>query len=95
MAVQTFTRTLFHDDLTKAQVKVLFFENNKYTDEKPVGEFTYKNGITKWQIVQGGKEAKALEQVCDKDEYDEYLILYFENGDNEIYPNNKVAMFIL
>ena len=94
MAVRTYTRTLFHDDLREATIILNFFENNKYEDEEPVNTIRVK-GLKKWQLVEGGDEAKALEEVCEKDEYNEYLVLYFENGDNEIYPNTKVVMFVV
>lgn len=94
MATKTYTRTLFHDDLTQAKVTLYCFKNNKYTDAEPFHTI-HLNGITQWDIVEGGEEAKACERVCDKDEYDEYLVLHRPNGDTDIYPNTKVAMFIL
>ena len=90
-----YTRTLFHDDLTEALVTLYFTNAPKYEehdiDEDNKVEF---RGITKWSIIEGGKEAEAIETAFDEDEYHEYLILTFANGKQEVYRNSHVIMFI-
>ena len=94
---RTYHGTLFHmEDLPEADVKLLFYENDKYThpDEEP--NEVHVKGLTSWDIIEGGKEAEEIEALTgDIDEHHEYLVLHFEGGCVNIYRNSHVAMFVL
>ena len=104
MASKTYTGTWMCPDLTKAEITLYISQVNKYergsriymNGEEPEDETkVVLTGVKSWTLVEGGEEAKAVEQVTNiKDEYDEYLILRFEDGKTEIYPNTRVTMFI-
>ena len=68
----------------------------KYTASKEVFENSKRvayNDIEKWEIVTGGIEAKEIEDSGLVDEYHEYLILYFADGDTATFRNSYVDMF--
>lgn len=94
----TFTRTLFHEDLREAKVKIIAYKHTKYEAlEGEESEITYK-GLTSWDVIEGGEEAEALEAETDEsgiDEYHEYLILHFEDGTQATFRNSHVDMFIV
>lgn len=90
----TYTRTLFYEDLTEARVILCLTEGLKHEDENRQ-EITV-TGLKAWTIVEGGKEAEEIEKVFGiEDEYHEYLILNFANGEIRVYRNSHVVMFIL
>lgn len=93
----TYTRTLFHPDLTTATVILYITEGTKYEiEDLDNAERIETTGLKSWTIVEGGAEADAVETIMDEvDENREYLILQFENGRNEFYRNSHVTMFIL
>lgn len=97
----TYHRTLFYEDLAEAKVVLYFSDTDKYAngsriygnccDEDRKIEFT---GLQSYTIVEGGKEAEAVETIMDEvDENHEYLILNFKDH-NEFYRNSHVVMFI-
>jgi len=100
---RTYTGTLFHPDLTEAEVRLYVSKKNKYergsriymADDVPEDEELLEfTGLRRWDVIEGGKEAEVLEEIVDEiDENHEYLVLYFENK-VEIYCNSKVTMFI-
>ena len=94
----TYTRTLFHSDLTEAKVDLYLTKENKYTDLKNLDDAEHIEivGLKKWTVVEGGAEADAVETIMDDlDENREYLILEFTNGKCEFYRNSHAVMFIL
>ncbi len=91
----TYTRTLFIDDLRKATFKLYITEGLKWEDrnEKEI-EYT---GVTAWDIIEGGEEAEEIERETDSnsaDENHEYLVLHFENGETATFRNSHVDMHI-
>ena len=53
------------------------------------------DGITSWEIVSG-YEAWEIERETDEasiDDYHEYLVLHFENGETSTFRNSYVDMF--
>ena len=93
---KTYTRTMMHADLTKATVEIEVHEALKWEatqeDEKVV---TY-NGIKAWTIVSD-EDAAEIESMTDAsgiDEYHEYLVLHFANGETATFRNSHVDMFI-
>ena len=93
----TYTGTLFHHDLTEVTIKLYIHEALKYeaTEEDEIKvEYT---GVKAWTLVEGGKEAEEIEANTDEsgiDEYHNYLILHFENGETATFRNSHVDMFI-
>lgn len=93
---KTYTRTMMHTDLTKAKVEIDVHESLKWEatqeDEKVV---TY-SGIKAWSIISD-EDAAEIESMTDAsgiDEYHEYLVLHFENGETATFRNSHVDMFI-
>lgn len=98
---KSYNSTLFAPDLTKATIKLFIYEGCKYNDKAecriPLSEMEY-NGITGWDIIEGGKEAEEIESHCDGnciDEYHEYLVLHLLNGNTATFRNSYVDMFII
>ena len=93
---KTYTSTLFIHDLTKATVVLRIYGNTKYEAADEQGkEVTYKN-VRAWSIVDGA-DAKELEAETDGsciDEYGEYLVLEFADGDTATFRNSHVDMWV-
>nr|DAU61215.1 MAG TPA: hypothetical protein [Caudoviricetes sp.] len=97
----TYNRTMMIEDLTKAVVELHIYENCKYTTkraelakEEIMVSYT---GVKSYSIIEGGKEAKAIESITDAsgvDEYHEYLVLHFENGTTSTFRNSHVDMLV-
>ena len=52
-------------------------------------------GITSWEIISG-EDAEEILRDTDYtcvDDYNEYLVLYFENGSQATFRNSYVEMF--
>lgn len=105
MAYRNYYRTLFHEDLTEAEITLYISNINKYdrgsriymADKEPEDEEKIiLTGLKSWTIVEGGPEADAIESLAGipADENHEYLILNFANGKTEIYRNSYITMFI-
>ena len=95
--MRTYTRTLFYDDLTEAEVDLYITDKTKYDssidDEKKIR----LSGVKSWTIVEDDDEARALEMFLSDDnidEYHEYLIITFVDNTTTIYRNSHVTMFI-
>lgn len=76
-------------------VKLKVYDKCKYdvTSEK-IAEVEYK--INGFKVIHGGKEAQEIEKMTDGnsvDDFHEYLVLEFENGDTSTYRNSYVDMF--
>lgn len=96
----TYTRTLFHQDLTTATFELFHTEKAKW-DETELNEETVESltGVKSWTIIEGGEEAEDIEQFYidpeNADECHEYLILNFADGSMRAYRNSHVVMFIM
>lgn len=96
---RTYTRTLFHPDLKEATIELYITDRVKWEtdpegnmpDEQKV-EYT---GVVAWDIIEGGPEAEEIEQDGLIDEYHEYLVLHFEDGNTATFRNSHVDMFII
>ena len=94
---RTYERTMFIEDLTKATIRLYVFNESKYTaniNDKLEVEYT---GVKAWSVIEGGKEAEAIESIVDKDGIDEnheYLVLHFANGTTATFRNSHVDMFL-
>ena len=93
----TYARTLFHPVLSECTFKLYIHEATKYeADENDEIKVEY-NGVTAWDIIEGGDEAQEIESMTDDsgiDENHEYLVLHFENGETATFKNSHVDMFI-
>ena len=92
---KTYTRTMMVEDLTKATVELFVTEGLKWEDPEEI-RVEYK-GVASWDIISGGTEAEEIEAETDADgidEYHEYLVLHFENGNTATFRNSHVDMFI-
>ena len=94
---RTYERTMFIDDLTKAEIRLYVFNESKYTaDINDKIEVKY-TGVKAWSIIEGGKEAEAIESIVDVDGIDEnheYLVLHFADGTTSTFRNSHVEMFL-
>ena len=100
MAQRTYTKTMFHRNLEEAKVLLYIYDTCKYTDDfhyspEERTEVNY-TGLTSWTVVEGGKEAEEIEAHTDCiDEFHEYLILRFANGETATFRNSHVTLFII
>lgn len=92
---KTFNRTMFIDNLPEAQVKVIIYDRYKYDRQSKAKERLYFTGLTSWDSISGGDEAKKIEADTDIiDDYHEYLILHFKDGTKRLFCNSYVDLFI-
>ena len=77
-------------------VKIKIYDKCKYNREsKKVAEVEYKN-IESYEIVSG-ENAKRIGETTDansRDDFNEYLIITFEDGTASTFRNSYVVMFI-
>lgn len=78
------------------KVKVKVYDEVKYspTSEK-VAEVEY-DGVKGFDVVSDPATVEEIENCTDAnsiDEYHEYLILYFENGETSTFRNSHVDLF--
>lgn len=92
---KTFNRTMFIDNLPEAQVKIIIYDRYKYDRQSKAKERLYFTGLTSWDSISGGDEAKKIEADTDMiDDYHEYLILHFKDGTKRLFCNSYVDLFI-
>ena len=96
--IRTYERTLFMDneELQKAKARVIVYLGSKYETPEAVAEKEY-TGLTRWDIIEGGEEAEAIEAETDEsgvDEHHEYLRLHFNDGTTATFRNSHVDFFI-
>lgn len=102
---RTYTETWMksNERLQKAVIELVIYKQSKYshilTDEEVeegMTEIKY-TGLTSWDIIEGGEEAKAIEAESDGsciDDNHEYLVLHFNDGTDATFRNSYVDMFI-
>ena len=96
----TYTRTLFVNDLSEVKVIIYITEGCKYTAKSidDLGEervVEYNGGLKSWDVVEGGPEAEEIEAYADDsciDEFHEYLVLHFTDGSMATFRNSHVDM---
>ena len=77
------------------KVAIIGYEKTKYEAEEHAFRVEYEN-VKNWKVVQG-EEATAIGQTTDeasRDEYNEYLVLTFEDGEEATFRNSHVDLFI-
>lgn len=94
----TYTGTMMIANLEEAEVKVIMFDGNKYTDSN-LGKEREVNytGLTSWDVISGGEEASELEAQTDAESVDEdheYLVLHFNDGTAATFRNSHCDLFI-
>lgn len=94
----TYTGTLRYatsEKLQKANVTIEIHDVVKYECEEAVSEMNY-TGLTSWDIISGGEEAEAIENIFGiMDDFHEYLVLHFNDGRVATFRNSYVVMFII
>lgn len=97
--IRTYNQTwvISKERLPKATFTVLVHKATKYEAE-PEDEIEVNyTGVQSLDIIEGGKEAEEIEAETDAsgvDEYHEYLVLHFENGETATFRNSHVDLFI-
>lgn len=74
--------------------KVYVYAECKYKADTEVLENSKEveyNGIESWEIISG-EDAREIEEQGLVDDYNEYLVLNFENGDTATFRNSYVDM---
>ena len=96
---RTYTRTLMKADLSNAKVTLDIYNVDKYTADAVDFEdciHVEYDGIKSWSVIEGGKEAEAIEMLSDMvDEHHEYLVIELLDGSLATYRNSHVDMFLL
>ena len=97
------TWTMSNARLQKAIIRLMIYKENKYSDvltaeqvEEGMNEVSY-TGLTSWDIIEGGEEARQIEAESDGsciDDNHEYLVLHFDDGTDATFRNSYVDMFI-
>ena len=95
--INSYNRTLFKPDLTKATFELYLTDEVKYDVddlETEATKVTYK-GVKSWDLIEGGPEAEEIEKYSDMmDEEHAYLVLHLSNGETATFRNTHVTMFI-
>ena len=102
MAKTTYTHTwrMTNEELQQATFRLeVFGDITKYdsfrSDEEP--KHINYTGVKAWTMVAGGPEAEEIEadlNDLDCDEFHEYLILHFNNGEQATFRNSHVDLWI-
>lgn len=91
---RTYTGTMMRPDLRTAEIEIEAYDTCKYYGKAHGVSVTY-NGITAWDIIEGGKEAEEIEKDTDCiDDFHEYLVLHLLNGETATFRNSYVDMWI-
>lgn len=69
------------------------YDGCKYTAESEVRHEVIYESVSRFEVVNG--EDIDLNGMDTPDEYNEYLILHFENGDTATFRNSHVDIFNL
>lgn len=98
MAKRTYEGTwmISKEKLPKATFKIEIYTKMKYDQYEPDVVVEYK-GVTSWDMIEGGEEAKAIEADADAnsiDEYHEYMVLHLANGETATYRNSHIDAHI-
>lgn len=78
-----------------AEVKIKVYDKVKYLNEsEKVAETTYKPGeVTGYEVVNKTADEIAAEGFDDVDDFGEYLVLTFADGNTATFRNSYVDMF--
>ena len=82
---------------TGATVELEIHKEVKYFDQSENLPVVKYSDVTAWEVV-GGDAAAQIEAESDGsciDEFHEYLILYFANGETAVFRNSYVDLFII
>ena len=96
---KTYDRTMFitNEELQKTTIRLYVSEGCKYLarGEEEEKEITY-TGLTRWSIVSSDDAAEIERDLSEeeKDEFNEYLVLEFNDGTTATFRNSHVDMFI-
>lgn len=76
-------------------VEIYTHDSCKYVKgAREISKTTYTD-VTCWDIIEGGAEAEEIEKNGLVDDYHEYLVLHFLNGNTATFRNSYVDMFAL
>lgn len=101
---RTFNKTFFSDDLRDSIFKLKLYNDCKldrtgeYKDKDLDETVIRYTGVTSWDIIEGGAEAEEIEKQIDAsqvDDYHEYLVLHFDNGETATFRNTYCDMFVI
>lgn len=97
--IKTYDRTMFisNEELQKCTVRLYVTKYVKYNRDNEEEEITF-TGLVSWSII-GDSDAADLEREFnlsdeEKDEYQEYLVLEFNDGTKKVFRNSHTDMFL-
>ena len=82
---------------TNANVELEIHEEVKYFDQGENFTRIQYSGVTAFEVIHG-EAAELIEAESDGscvDEFHEYLVLYFANGETATFRNSHVDMFVI
>ena len=85
------------EELVTRSFKVDLYDICKYAKNAKVIRNVRYTGVTAWDIIKGGGEAKQIECLADEnsiDPYHEYLVLHFNDGTTITFRNSFCDVFI-
>lgn len=91
------TWTISKEELPKRTITIELYDRCKYIKTAKVIKTVKYTGVTAWDIIEGGEEAKQIESTTDEsgvDPYYEYLVLHFKDGVTSTYRNSFCDMMI-
>ena len=80
------------------KVELFIYDECKYEADENVNEIRVEyDFVTGFEVIEGGAEAEKIEAETDGsciDDYHEYLVLFFEDGETATFRNSHVDMFL-
>ena len=85
--------------LRSNQIELEIYDECKYTSTAPAIERLKMDGVIGFDVISGDKAkeigSEMIQNGIQEDDFNEYLRIYFENGEEATYRNSNVDLFVL